>query len=76
MNIEFKKYGKIGATRLMKIKVILNDNEVIYEGEVDTAPKKIREMYYYKVELVNRDAVYYVYDEDVAKKIIQSLKQN
>ena len=52
----------------MKIKVILNDNEVIYEGEVDTAPKKIREMYYYKVELVNRDAVYYVYDEDVAKQ--------
>ena len=68
MNIEFKKYGKIGSTRLMKIKVILNDKEVIYEGEVDTAPKDIRERFYYKVELVNRDAIYYVYDEDVIKQ--------
>ena len=75
MNIEFKKYCKIGMSRLLNIKVILNDDELIYEGEVDEAPKDIKERYYYRVQLVgNRDAIYFVYDDDVAQKIIDENK--
>lgn len=56
-----KKYTSIGNMRLLDIRVIGNDNNVIYEGAVETAPTEIKNLQYDKVQvgtLVNL----YVYD--------------
>lgn len=57
------KYGKIQNFQKMKIKVILNDQEVLYEGEVADAPPNIKDMYYSQVKL-NKVTEIYVYDEE------------
>lgn len=41
---------KISMFRLLDIKVINENNEVLYEGPVDTAPKNIKELSYKKLE--------------------------
>lgn len=46
-----KTYGKIDSFKKMNIKVILNDKDVIYEGNVDDAPEDIRKMHYVKASL-------------------------
>jgi len=46
-----KTYGNIEKMRLLRIKVILNDNETIYEGMVEDAPKEIKQLEYSKIEL-------------------------
>lgn len=49
--IIMKTYGDIGKIRLLHIKVIVNDNEVIYEGMAESAPEEIKQMEYSKIEL-------------------------
>ena len=51
-------YRKIGDFRKMDIQVILNDQELIYEGIVDDAPIDIKELHYTKVELGKVTKIY------------------
>ena len=57
-----RKYSKIRSMRLLNVKVIIDDKEVIYEGMVDDAPENIREMYYSKLSGDNPIELY-VYSE-------------
>lgn len=41
-----KVYGTIGSFRLIDIKVIQDDNNVIYEGEIKNAPEEIKNLKY------------------------------
>lgn len=41
---------KISMFRLLDIKVINENNEVLYEGPVDNAPKDIKDLSYTKLE--------------------------
>lgn len=69
MNIEIKKYQKIGISRSQNIKVYkyeevkdiddLSKIAPLYEGQVEDAPKEIKEQYYVKVELGN-PTIYYI----------------
>lgn len=57
-----KTYGKIDSFKKMNIKVILNDKDVIYEGNIDDAPANIKEMHYVKASLGKVTEIY-VYNE-------------
>lgn len=57
-----RKFSKIRSLRLLNIKVIMDDNEVIYEGMVDDAPDNILEMYYSKL-IGSKPLELYVYSE-------------
>ena len=48
-----KTYGKIDNFKKMNIKVILNDQDIIYEGSVEDAPPNIKEMRYTKESVKN-----------------------
>ena len=51
MNEEnMKVYGTIGSFRLIDIKVIEDDNNVLYEGTAEDAPVKIKSLKYSKVK--------------------------
>lgn len=41
---------KISMFRLVDVKVINDNNEVLYEGPVDNAPKDIKDLSYKKLE--------------------------
>ena len=56
-----KTYGKIGEFKRMNIKVILNDNEVLYEGKVEDAPLNIKELHFSKV-MLGKITEIYVYE--------------
>ena len=56
-----KTYGKIGEFKRMNIKVILNDNEVLYEGKVENAPLNIKELHFSKV-MLGKITEIYVYE--------------
>lgn len=56
-----KVYGKIGEFKRMNIKVILNDNEVLYEGKVEDAPLNIKELHFSKV-MLGKITEIYVYE--------------
>ena len=60
---ERKIYGKIDRFRLLKIKVILDDEEVIFEGKVEEAPGEILNLKYSKLGHINPMELY-VYSED------------
>ncbi len=64
MFVGFKKYEKIGLARMVNIKVIQNDKDVIYEGAAEDAPDEIKNMYYYKITLASKETTYYVYTDD------------
>lgn len=55
-----KVYGRIGNLRLLKIRVVLNDTEVICEGMVEDAPDEVKELEYSKIEM-SEFANLYVY---------------
>lgn len=57
-----RTYLKIGSARLLNIKVILDDTNLIYSGMVEDAPEQIKELKYSKVD-VGTNMVYYVYSE-------------
>lgn len=76
MNIEFKKYAPIKSFVNIDVKIILNDDfdNPLYEGNVEKAPKELREQYYYKVIMDCRTAIIFIYDDDIANKIIAESK--
>ena len=55
-------YDNIGSLRLLSIKVILNDNNIIYEGMVEDAPEEIKKMKYSKIEIDSGTTFLYVYN--------------
>jgi len=57
-----RAYLTIGSGRLIDIRVILDDNEILYEGMVENAPIEIRNLKYSKVENADK-MVFYVYSE-------------
>ncbi len=57
-----KVYDNIGSLRLLSIKVILNDNNIIYEGMVEDAPEEIKKMKYSKIEIDSGTTFLYVYN--------------
>jgi len=59
---ELRNYGKIGMGRLLDIKVIVEDETVVYEGKIDNAPQSIKDLNYSKIE-GNNPMVYYVYNQ-------------
>lgn len=62
MEEERKAYLTIGCARKMDIRVIWDDIDVLYEGEVEEAPTEIKRLKYTK--MVNKDKVeFYVYSE-------------
>jgi len=61
-----KVYQRIGSARLLDIKVIKDDTEVIYEGRLEDAPEEIKNMKYSKVD-TGKIMVYYVYSEYMYK---------
>ena len=62
MEEERKAYLTIGCARKMDIRVIWDDVDVLYEGEVEEAPAEIKRLRYTK--MVNKDKVeFYVYSE-------------
>ena len=62
MNNEKRVYARIGDSRLLNIKVILDDEKIIYEGMVEDAPDEIKQMKYSKIEMGN-PIINYVYSE-------------
>lgn len=62
MEEERKAYLTIGCARKMDIRVIWDDVDVLYEGEVEEAPAEIKRLKYTK--MVHKDRVeFYVYSE-------------
>ena len=62
MEEDRKAYLTIGCARKMNIRVIWDDVDVLYEGEVEEAPAEIKILSYTK--MVNKDKVeFYVYSE-------------
>lgn len=57
-----KCYLPIGSARLLDIKVILDDEQVIYSGMVEDAPMEIKQLKYSKVENGSK-MIFYVYSE-------------
>ena len=55
-------YGRIGATRLLNIKVVANDTLTIYEGMIEDAPQEIKDLRYSKIEM-GAILTHYVYTE-------------
>lgn len=55
-----KIYMRIGESRLLDIRVFLDDIEV-YSGMVEDAPEEIKKIYYTKVELADKYN-YYAYN--------------
>ena len=64
MFVSFKKYQKIGLARMVNIKVIRNDKDVIYQGDIKDAPEEIKNMFYYKTEVSSEVTIFYVYADD------------
>ena len=63
-----KVYGKIGEFKRMNIKVILNDNEVLYEGKVEDASLNIKELHFSKV-MLGKITEIYVYDKETPETL-------
>lgn len=57
-----RSYLPIGAGRLLNIRVVLDDNEVLYEGMVENAPEEIKNLKYSKFEKADK-MIFYVYSE-------------
>ena len=62
MEEELRNYGKIGMGRLLDIKVIVEDETVVYEGMIEDAPQSVKDLNYSKIE-GNNPMVYYVYNQ-------------
>lgn len=60
--MERKVYNEIGLSRLLDIRVIKDDSEILYEGMVENATDEIKKIKYSKIR--NTDKVnFYVYSE-------------
>jgi len=57
-----KAFAKIQELKNLDIKVIFDDNEIVYKGKSDEAPAEIKELKYSKIE--QKDVlILYVYSE-------------
>ena len=57
-----KAFAKIQELKNLDIKVIFDDNEIVYKGKSDEAPAEIKELKYSKIE--QKDVLtLYVYSE-------------
>ena len=63
MEQKLRNYGTIGLARLLNIRVVLDDTQIIYEGMVDDAPSEIKQLNYSKIKPEPSAIVYYVYSE-------------
>lgn len=60
--MEKNVYMEIGLSRLLDIRVILDDTKTLYEGLVEDAPIEIKQLKYSQIK--NTDKVnFYVYSE-------------
>ena len=57
-----KTYGRIDEFKRMEIKVVLNDNEVLYEGKIEDAPMEIKEKHFNKA-ILGKITEIYIYDD-------------
>lgn len=58
-----EKYIELGNVRDLYVKVIKNDQEKIYEGEVEEAPEEIKKLKYSKMTRDNNGVInFLVYD--------------
>ena len=57
-----KEYGVIGDFRLLNIRVINNDVNVIYEGMIENASDEIKRMKYSKIEMDSPIKLYTYYE--------------
>ena len=60
-NQERKAYLTIGSVRVLDIRVIFENTEILYEGAVEEAPEEIKKLRYSKVENSNK-MNFYVYN--------------
>lgn len=70
---EGKTFPKIGAIKLVDIRVILN-KKIVYEGPVSEASDEIKNLYYYKTEMNNGKLILYV-NSKLCKKINKAKKK-
>ena len=58
-----EKYIELGNVRDLYVKVIKNNQEEIYEGEVEEAPEEIKKLKYSKMTRDNNGVInFFVYD--------------
>ena len=55
-----RTYLTVGSGRLLNIRVILDDNQVLYDGTAENAPQEIKNLLYSKIE-IGSITNYYVY---------------
>lgn len=60
--MERKIYNEIGLSRLLDIRGIKDDTEILYEGMVEDAPEDIKQLKYSKIQTTDR-VNFYVYGE-------------
>ena len=53
-----KNFGTIDGIRKLKIRVIQNENDVIYEGMVENAPDNIKQMPYHDIKMLDCMTLY------------------
>ena len=59
-----RAYLPIGAGRLLDIRVVLDDNEVLYEGMVENAPDDIKKLRYAKIEIDSGTTILHVFSQE------------
>lgn len=59
-----KLYDNIGSLRLMNIKVIKDNKDILYEGMVENAPDDIKQLRYAKIEIDSGTTILYVYSQE------------
>ena len=57
-----RTYLTIGSGRLLEIRVILDDEQIIYEGRIEDATEEIKQLKYSEIKMGN-PMTYYVYTE-------------
>jgi len=60
--VKVKTYLKINSCRKLDIKVIKNENEILYDGMVDDAPDEIKNLSYNRVDGGN-PMIFYIENE-------------
>ena len=59
-----KLYDNIGSLRLMNIKVIKDNKDILYEGMVENAPDDIKKLRYAKIEIDSGTTILHVRSEE------------
>ena len=54
----------IGSLRLLDVKVILDEKEVLFEGMVENAPEEIKKLKYSKIKMTGKMELY-VYSNEL-----------